>query len=618
MRVPNVAPIISIRNVFREFWPHMQGNRRYLAIGIAVAVFAAACEVVAIWLFGRITDQVLAKQDLGAFWAPASLWLGLAVVAGIAAYIGGWLTALAGERFLLRLRDYVYGHMQGLSPDYFENRRLGDLMARLTDDIEAIEELVASGLVRLVTTVISVFFFAAAAFYIRWDLALVTLALVPSFLIASKVFASRFRKAAGRERLSNGTMNSVVEESLSNQALVQSYNRQAAEAVRLHRVGRTWMRAKLSEARLAVAYGPVVQVLETLCLLTIIGVGAWEITQGRLTIGGLIAFAAYLGYLYPTIQQLGQIALTVSEAGAGADRVIEVLSEKPTVADRAGATALGRSRGTVEFAGVGFTYPARSTPTFSDLSFRVGPGEVLACSGPSGSGKSTMAKLLLRFYDPDAGSIMIDGVDLRDMTAASLRENITTLHQESLLFSGTVRENIAYGRSDATLDQVVQAAIVADAHEFIQALPQGYDTPMGQRGRLVSGGQRQRVAIARALLRDSPILILDEPMTGLDPTSAARIMEPLRRLMHGRTTILITHDLALVPVGARTLTFGAPAAEEPALNGHGRPLPQELMPQEAMAEAVHERGSRRCGCADHSHGRSSRHEAEEEATTPLF
>ncbi|GII91511.1 ABC transporter ATP-binding protein [Sinosporangium siamense] len=591
MRIPHVAPIVSIRHVFRAFWPHMQGYRRYLVIGICVAVFAAGCEVVAIWLFGRITDEVLAKQDLGAFWAPAILWLGLAVVAGIAAFIGGWLTALAGERFLLRLRDHVYDHMQKLSPDYFENRRLGDLMARLTDDIEAIEELVASGLVRLVTVLISIVFFAGAAFYIRWDLALITVLLVPSFLFVSKLFASRFRSAAGRERLSNGSMNSVVEESLSNQALVQSYNRQQTEAVRLHKVGRTWMTAKLSEARLAVGYGPVVQVLETICLLVIIGVGAWQIVQGRLTIGGLIAFAAYLGYLYPTIQNLGQIALTVSEAGAGADRVIEVLKSKPSVADKPGAIEIGRGQGRVEFANVCFTYDGRANATLTDLSFAVGPGDVLVCTGPSGSGKSTMAKLLLRFYDPAEGSITIDGHDLRDLTLRSLRENITVLHQESLLFSGTVRENIAYGRPGATLEEIVEAAIVADAHEFIEELPQGYETPMGQRGRLVSGGQRQRVAIARALLRDAPILILDEPMTGLDPAGAARVMTPLRRLMDGRTTILITHDLRLVPHSTHTIVFGTAGEEVPlSVNGHHEPLP--------LADTA-------CGCKDHRRHRTT-------------
>ncbi|MEU7001545.1 ABC transporter ATP-binding protein [Nonomuraea sp. NPDC046570] len=521
-----------------------------------LAIIAALCEVAGIALFGHITDEVLSQQDLGAFWTPAFAWLALAVVAGAVTFASSYITAYGGERFLLRLRDRVYEQVQRLTPDFFENRKLGDLMARLTDDIQAIEELVGSGLVKAFTTVASVVFFAGAAFYIRWDLALITMALVPVFLLASKLFATRFRVASARERNTNGSMNSVIEESLSNQALVQAYNRQETEAGHLHREGRNWLKANLTQAWLSSMYGPVVQVLETICLIIIIGFGAWEIAAGRLTIGGLLAFAVYLAYLYPNVRSLGEIALTVSEAAAGADRVMEILDTKPGVTDRPDAVPLaGRSAGRLEFSHVSFSYPKRRRPTLQNLSFAVEPGELVVCTGPSGAGKSTLAKLLLRFYDPSNGAVLLDGTDIRELTRESLRENITLLHQESLLFSGTVRENIAYGRPDASLDDVVRAAVLADVHEFINSLPQRYETPLGQRGRLVSGGQRQRIAIARAILRDAPVLVLDEPMTGLDEETAARIMEPLQRLMAGRTTILITHDLRHVPSDARHIVL---------------------------------------------------------------
>ncbi|MEU7892266.1 ABC transporter ATP-binding protein [Nonomuraea sp. NPDC049152] len=521
-----------------------------------LAILAALCEVAAIALFGYITDQVLSAGDLGAFWRPALTWLGLAVVAGVFSFAGSYVTALGAERFLLKLRDAVFAHLETLTPDFFDNRKLGDLMARLTDDVQAIEELVGSGLVKVVTTLASVVFFAGAAFYIRWDLALVTMALIPAFLLVSKLFAGRFRTAAARERLSNGAMNSVIEESLSNQSLVQSYNRQRSESRHLHREGRTWLKANMTQAWLSGAYGPAVQVLETICLIVIIGFGAWEIASGRLSIGGLLAFAAYLAYLYPSVQSLGEIALTVSEAAAGSDRVMEVLRARPAVSDKASAVPLAtRSRGYIEFAHVSFTYPKRRQPTLLNVSFTVSPGELVVVTGPSGAGKSTLAKLLLRFYDPVTGGILLDGTDIRDVTMASLRDNITLLHQESLLFSGTVRDSIAYGRPEATLDEVVQAAELAGVHDFVNTLPQRYDTPIGQRGRLMSGGQRQRLAIARAILRDAPVLVLDEPMTGLDEVTAARIMEPLARLMEGRTTIMITHDLRHVPAMARTITL---------------------------------------------------------------
>ncbi|MDP9848432.1 ABC transporter ATP-binding protein [Streptosporangium lutulentum] len=573
---PPVAPAVSVRKTFRQFWPYTGGVRRFFVVGVLFALVAAVCEVASIALFGFITDEVLSRQSLEAFWVPALAWLGLAVVAGLASFVGAYATAVGGERFLLGLRDNVFAHLQTLTPDFFDNRRLGDLMARLTDDIEAIEELVGSGLVRLFMTVASVVFFAGAAFYIRWDLALVTFVMVPAFLLVSKFFAAKFRSAAARERLSNGTMNSVIEESLANQTLVQAYNRQKAEAERLHDEGGTWLQANVAQARLSALYGPVAQVLQTICLLVILGVGAWEIVEGRLTIGGLLAFAAYVAYLYPAVQNLGQIALTVSEAAAGSDRVVEILRIRPTVTDRdAAAQPETRGRGRVEFADVGFTYPNRSRPTLRNLSFRADPGELIVCTGPSGAGKSTLAKLLLRFYDPDTGHILLDGVDIRDMSRKTLRENITILQQESLLFSGTVRDNIAYGRPEADMDDIVQAAIMADVHDFIGTLPQQYDTPLGQRGRLVSGGQRQRIAFARAILRDSPVLVLDEPMTGLDSPTAARIMEPLKRLMSGRTTILITHDLRLIPETARTIVLGPAQDPEPIriepVKPHGTP-----------------------------------------------
>ncbi|MBB6345291.1 ABC transporter ATP-binding protein [Nonomuraea muscovyensis] len=551
-----LAPAVSIRRTFREFWPDTRGLRWLFAVGGVFAIAAALSEVAAIALFGHITDEVLVTRDLGAFWRPAAAWLGLAALAGASAFGGAYVTALAAERFLLKLRDRIYAHVQTLSPDYFENRRLGDLMARLTDDIESIEQLVGSGLVKVFTTVASVIFFAGAAFFVRWDLALITMALIPCFLVVSKVFAGRFRTAAASERLSNGAMNSVIEESLANQSLVQAYNRQATESRRLHVEGRGWLRANMSQARLSGLYGPIVQVIETVSMIVILGFGAWEIAAGRLTLGGLLAFAAYLALLYPAVQGLGEIALSVSEAAAGSDRVMEVLRSRPAVTDRRTAiTLVSRSRGHVEFEDVDFTYPGRRRPTLQQVSFTAEPGQLIVCTGPSGAGKSTLAKLLLRFYEPDSGRILLDGVDIRDLTRASLRDNVTVLHQESMLFSGTVRENIAYGRPGATLDQVIRAAELAGVHDFVSTLPRGYETPVGQRGRLLSGGQRQRIAIARALVRDAPVLVLDEPMTGLDEVTAGRVMEPLRRLMAGRTTILITHDLRHVPRGARSIVL---------------------------------------------------------------
>jgi ATP-binding cassette, subfamily B, bacterial len=548
---------ISVRDVFRRFWPYTRGSRRWIVAGGALLVLSAAGEVVAIRLFGGITDHALTAKNLHAFWTPAVEWLVVAALTAAATFGGGYLTTLVGELFLLRLRDAVFAHVQRLSLDFFDNRRLGDLMVRLTEDIEAIEQFVASGVIQTVTSGISVVIFAGAAVYVRWDLALASFAVAPLFWVAVRDFTSRFRDAAVRERQSSGAMASVVEESLSNQALVQAYNQQRAEERRLHREGRSRLRARMAEARLSALYEPLVEVIETLCVLVVLGFGAWELTNDRITLGGLLSFAAYLAYLYPPIQRLGHVTLAVSEATVGADRIIEIMEAVPAVTDQPEALSRTAGRGRVTVDGVTFGYPGSERPAIEELSFRAEPGELVLLTGPSGSGKSTITRLLLRFYDPTAGRIRLDGVDLRDLSLTTLRETITLLQQDSTLFPGTIRDNIAYGRPDATQEQIIAAARAAEAHDFITALPEGYDTSVGQRGRLLSGGQRQRIAIARAMVRDAPVLILDEPTTGLDAPTARRVLEPLRRLMSGRTTILITHDLHLAPAADQVIVLGA-------------------------------------------------------------
>jgi ATP-binding cassette subfamily B protein len=556
------TPTAAAWRTFRQFWPLARADARLLILGGLLAILTAGCEVVVIWLFGVITDHALAARNLSAFWMPATAWLGAAIASAAAAFAGDYATALAGERFLFRLRNSIFAHVQRLPLDFFDNSRLGDLMARLTDDIEAIEQLVASGLVRLVASAVSIVLFAGAAFYVRWDLALAACALVPLFWLVSKVFAGRVQQAAAEERASNGSISSVVEESLSNQAIVQAYNRQQTEERRLHEEGLTWLRAKMAETRLSALYQPLVQVVETVCVLVVLGMGAWELSTGRISLGGLLSFAAFLGYLYPPVQGLGQLSLSMAEATAASDRLAEVRSAQPAVTDATARYAPWHSRGRVDFVDVSFQYPQASRRTLNGLSFTAEPGELVMVAGRSGAGKSTVTKLLLRFYDPAAGQVLLDGVDIRTLSLRTLRENVTLLHQESMLFPGTVRDNIAYGRPAATDEEIVQAAIAADAHAFISALPEGYQTQIGQRGRLLSGGQRQRIAIARAMIRNTPVLVLDEPTTGLDPQTAARIMEPLRRLMAGRTTILITHDAQVAPHPDQVITI----TEDPAID----------------------------------------------------
>jgi ATP-binding cassette, subfamily B, bacterial len=281
-------------------------------------------------------------------------------------------------------------------------------------------------------------------------------------------------------------------------------------------------------------------------VLAVVAVGTWELAQGAVSLGGLLVFLTFLTRLYTPIRGVAGLSNSVYSASAAAERIIEFFDQASAVPDHARATSPKRVQGAVTFDRVSFTYPGATRPAIDDLSFHVEPGEMVALVGESGAGKSSLAKLLLRFYDPGAGRVLLDGMDLRDISLHALREHVAVVLQETLIFDGTIRENIAYGRSGATHAHIVEAARAADAHGFISALPDGYDTPIGQKGRRLSGGQRQRIAIARAMIRRPPVLLLDEPTTGLDNESGRRILGPLRRLTAGRTSIVISHNLLTV------------------------------------------------------------------------
>jgi ATP-binding cassette subfamily B protein len=291
----------------------------------------------------------------------------------------------------------------------------------------------------------------------------------------------------------------------------------------------------------------VVDIIEMVGVLAVIALGTWALSEGRLTLGGLLAFLAYLTQLYSPVRRLSRLANAIFAATASAERIAELLDERPQLAEPVGAPRHSRrARGVVSLEDVSFAYPRTGGPVLRDVSIELGEGETVALVGASGAGKSTVAKLLLRFYDPSAGCVRLDGRDVRELALADLRDQVALLLQETLIFDGTVRENIAYGRPGAGEAEILAAARSADADAFIRRMPDGYETRVGQRGRLLSGGQRQRIAIARAMIRDAPVLILDEPTSSLDAASAERIIDPLRRLMTGRTTLVISHNLLTV------------------------------------------------------------------------
>jgi ATP-binding cassette, subfamily B, bacterial len=550
-----MAPAVPVREVFRRFWPYAKPYRRWLPLILLLVALGPAIQAATIWMYKVLIDEVLIPRNFDLLGWVMLAYLALTLAEGFVSFCDEYLSEWVGGRFVVSLRTDFFRHLHGLSLGFFDRRSLGDMISRLSDDVDEIEELMLSGLTSTLAYLFQLVFFTGALFYLEWRLALVSLFVGPLFWLAARHFSRKIKRAAREERRRSGSISAVAEESLSNAALVQAYNRQENETARFHRENEGSFAAQLAGARLSSLFSPLVNLIELAGVIVVVAVGAYELSQGRLTIGGLLVFLIYLSQLYIPIRGLSSLLNSFYAASAGAERVIEFLDQEPSVRDEPWARPLYGTRGYVEFDSVSFSYPGAEKPALEDVSFRVSPGEVLALVGPSGSGKSTIARLLLRFYDPDVGQIRLDGHDLRDLSLRSLRENVAVLLQETLVFDGTARENIAYGKSGATEKEIVAAAKDADAHEFILELPDGYDTVVGQKGRLLSGGQRQRLAIARAMIRDAPVLILDEPTTGLDARSSEKIMAPLRRLMSGRTTIVVSHNLLTVRDATRIVVL---------------------------------------------------------------
>jgi ATP-binding cassette subfamily B protein len=541
------APALPVREVLRRFWPDARPYRRWLPLGLLLIALGVAIETAEIYLFKLVVDEVLVPGELGPLVWIGAACAGLLLLGGAVALADDALGTWLGERFLLAMRHRVFAHLLTLSPDSLDRRRLGDVLTRLGGDVAAIESFVLSGVADALAAVLSIGFFVGALFFLQWDLALVSLVVAPLFFVTARRFSGLIKHASREKRRRSGTLGAVAEQTLANAALVQTSGREASELDRYRREGEGVIAAELASVRIRGVFSPLVDLIELCGVLLVVVLGTRAIAAGDLTLGGMLVFIAYLTRLYGPVRDLSSLSNTVFKALAGAERVIELLDERPRVTD--GPTRLAGVRGAIEFDDVWFRYTqATSSPGTGDaepalrgVSFKVAPGERVALVGASGAGKSTIARMLLRFGDPELGAVRLDGHDLRDLQLASLRRSVAVLLQETLVLHGSVRENIAYARPDASDAEIEAAARAAGAHDFVAALPQGYDTDLGERGRRLSGGQRQRIAIARALLAGAPVLVLDEPTTGLDAETAASMHD----LMRDRTTLVISHDLLL-------------------------------------------------------------------------
>jgi len=469
----------------------------------------------------------------------------IAVVGATSSYVEKYLTTSVSQWVTHDLRRTLYNHIQRLSLSEHDKAQTGDLITRVTSDISAIQDFINSALLGMLVNSLTLVGMIGVMLYINWRFTVIALSIAPALFVVVYTFTRRIKQASRAVRKKESELVSVVQEVLTSVRVVKAFAREDFEVARFESQSmenvETALRARSIKAKLS----PIVEVLIAIGTCLVLGYGARLALRGELSAGILIVFFLYLGRMYKPMRELSKMSDAVSKAIVGFERIQEVLQVEARVRDLPRARRAPRFKGKIEFEHVTFAYDEKP-PVLNDISFKIEAGKVAAIVGPSGAGKSTIISLIPRFYDPQSGRIKIDGVDIRQYRLKSLREQISFVLQDTLLFHASIWDNIAYGKPDAESQKVVRAAKLANAHEFIEKMPEGYATMVGERGMTLSGGQRQRIAIARAIIRDTPLLILDEPTSGLDSSSEQAVIEALERLMEGRTSIVVAHHLSSI------------------------------------------------------------------------
>lgn len=515
---------------------------------LAATLLVSAANLTTPQLIRYAIDVGIDDGELQAIWLAVAGLLGVAVVRGLFSFFQTYLAERASQHVAYDLRDGLFSKIERLSFAYFDQAQTGQLLTRLTSDVEQIRTFAGTGIVQITAAVIMFIGTLILLIELNWQLALLSLLTIPALFVVLFKFVRKIGPMFGRVQAILGRLNSTLQESLSGVRTVRAFARESREIGRYGAINDQLLAANLSTVQTFSTSFPLIFFFANLGTLIVIGFGGWKVIGNDLSIGELVAFNSYLAFLLFPILTIGFQSAGIPRAGASALRVFELLDEPVEVTDAPDATELPSVSGRVEFHDVHFRYPGSTNETLRGISFTVEPGQTVAILGTTGSGKSTLVNLLPRFYDPTGGEVLLDGMNIREVTLASLRSQIGIVLQETLLFSGTVRDNIAYGRPDASDEDIQRAAKAAQAETFIRDLPDGYDTVVGERGVGLSGGQRQRIAIARALLVDRCLLILDDSTSAVDATTEAAIQEALDALMHDgqRTAFVIAQRVSTV------------------------------------------------------------------------
>lgn len=539
----------------RELYPHW----RALLGALLCSVAYTAMRLAEPWPLKFIFDNVLAGMPLRTplpwldralagdrtrILAAASLAiLALALLRGVFYYYQSFLTSRIGQEVVLKVRRRLFAHLQRLPLSFHARSSTGDLLTRLTGDINMLRELLVASLLSLVSETVILVGFVTVMLAMEWRLALLALLVIPLIFVLVTVYSGRVREAARKQRQREGEVASRLHQALSGIHIVQLFAREQEEDERLRGLNRRSLKSGLKATRLEARLNRSVELSIAAATAITLWFGATQVIAGRLTPGELIVFVSYMQSFYRPLRRISRVAERAGKASSCVDRITDVLDQPSDVRD--GPRVAPRFKGTLRLEEVEFAY-AGGLPVLRGIDLAVYPGQTVALVGATGAGKSTLLGLIPRLYDPSRGVVRIDGQDLRGFTLKSVRDQISVVPQDGMLFGGDIRENIAYGKPDATDEEIVAAARAARIHDFIAALPDGYAAPVGERGVTLSGGQRQRLAIARAIVKDAPIVLLDEPTTGLDAESEGLVMDALARLLAGRTAVVIAHRLATI------------------------------------------------------------------------